>query len=142
MAEYPANSPWTGYGRLKSLKLGGIKDLRRLTIRPVFLTLSDLAFEFLPILTITSASLSEFMLELGRIHPSFYEICWGRWGNIDRFLYEQFARHGDFKLIIRTGNVYALDASRSHASEGFPLLASRGCIHFETSHLMDTNYRR
>ena len=79
MAEYPANSPWTGYGRLKSLKLGGIKDLRRLTIRPVFLTLSDLAFEFLPILTITSASLSEFVLELGRIRPSFYEICWGRW---------------------------------------------------------------
>ncbi|KAF9781818.1 hypothetical protein BJ322DRAFT_1078578 [Thelephora terrestris] len=130
-----------GYQLLKTLKLKEIKDLRRLTIRPVYLTYSDLAFDFPPILTITSTTLSELVLELGRLRPSLYEICWGRWGKTDRFLYQRFAKQGEFRLIIRAGNIYALDAFQRHAKEGFPLLASRGCIYFETSPSIDNYWR-
>lgn len=123
---------------MKDLQLNGITALRRLTFRVVFTTASDVfAFNVLPILTITSPVFSELVLELGRLLFYFYAMYWGYWGEIDEFLDERYAKHGNFRLIIRTGNLDAPSAFQRDAKEGFPLLASRGCIHFESSHTMD-----
>ena len=66
---------------------------------------------------------------------------WGNWREIDKFFYEQFATHGDFTLIIKTGKLCEPDTFQRHAKESFPLLASRECIHFETSDLVDEYLR-
>ena len=74
---------------------------------------------------------------MGGTCPYSNDMSWGHWAEVDEFLHERFAKHGDFRLIIKTGSRYALDAFQRHAKEGFPLLASKGCIHFETSQLID-----
>ena len=125
------------YEQLRFLKLTELKDLRRLTVCPVVLTFPNIAFEFLPILTITSPTFCELVLVVGGFCSYSNEMSWGRWAKVDGFLHERFAKHGDFRLIIRTGNRYPLGAFQRHAKEGFPLLASGGCIHFDTSPLID-----
>jgi hypothetical protein len=45
--------------------------------------------------------------------------------------------HGDFRLVIKAGNLDGLCAFQTHVEEGFPLLASIRCIHFETFSLVD-----
>ena len=123
---------------MKDLQLNGITALRQLTFRVVFTTASDVfAFNVLPILTITSPVFRELVLELGRLLFYFYAMYWGYWGEIDKFLDERYAKNGNFRLIIRTGNLDAPSAFQTSAKEGFPLLASRGCIHFESSHMID-----
>ena len=116
---------------VRNLQLTEISDLRRLIIRPEFFVLSDITFEFPMVLTITYTALSEFVIVLGRFHDRLESMDWSRWDEIDRFLRERFAKRGDFKLIIKAGNLHVLDSYRRHVQEGFPLLASRGCIHFE-----------
>jgi len=125
------------YEQLRFLKLTALKDLRQLIVCPVILTFPNIPFEFLPILTITSPTFCELVLVVGRFSSYSNEMSWGRWAKVDGFLHERFAEYGDFRLIIRTGSRYALGAFQRHAKEGFPLLASRGCVHFETSHLID-----
>jgi hypothetical protein len=124
--------PITGCTALRYIKLVGIKDLRRLTMHPRILTSSDIAFEFLPIYTITSTTLRELVLVVCRHCFCFDGLYWSRWTDIDGFLYERFAEHGDFRLVIKAGNLDGLCAFQRHVEEGFPQLASIGCIRFET----------
>lgn len=104
----------------------------------VFTRMFNLAFMFLPILTVSSPFFCELVLELGGLPfqlggPS--REYRGRWEEIDRFLERRFAeRPGDFKLTIRTRNFLDWENFQIHAKETFPLLESRGCIRFETSH--------
>lgn len=103
----------------------------------VFTRVFNLSFVFLPILSISSPVFCEFVLELGGLPFQFggpYREGRNRWGGTDRFLEQGFARHGDFKLIIRTPKFRDLGDFQVHAKEAFPLLESRGCIHFEISH--------
>jgi hypothetical protein len=89
------------------------------------------------LLTITSPSFCELVLELGgynpcRMHPPRNYL--GFWEETDRFLKEKFAEHGDFRLIIRTGKPSnARELFERHIGETFPLLSSRGCVRLEYS---------
>ena len=129
------NFPPTEDEELGSFYLSQLGDLRRLTIRPILATFVDLAPEFPLLLTITSPVFCELVLVVGKFPPRFNGVRWDLWESIDKFLYERFAKRGGFRLIIRTGECYVQGNFQRHAMEGFPLLASRRCIHFETYHL-------
>ena len=122
---------------MKDIELAELTVLRRLTFRPALVTGSDTVLEFLPIMTIRSPFFCEFVLEMGTIPPYLRRAYWRRWREIDEFLDGQFAMHGDFRFVIRTGTLDAPSIFRGFARQGLPLLASRGCVHFETSSLID-----
>ena len=87
--------------------------------------------------TITSPLFCEFVFELPRFCRSDLPY-WGDWGEIDRFFEERFATRGPFKLTIRTTNGHHDQGPlQKHAKEIFPLLESRGLIHFEAFHRFD-----
>ena len=139
MAERLVNPP-AGQEWLCPLKFTEAMGLCRLTIRVLFTRVADVTSGSFPISTITSPFFSEFVLELGGLssHPDgLSPEYWGRWESIDRFLNERFAKHGHFKLIIRTGECHDPETFQRHAKETFPLLASVGCIRFEVSHSVD-----
>ncbi|KAF9781828.1 hypothetical protein BJ322DRAFT_1078640 [Thelephora terrestris] len=123
----------SGSGGYQQLDLTRIEGLRRLAIRPVLHTAS----QFLPILTITSTVFCELVLALGRYRYPIDGTLWGHWTEIDKFLYERFAQHGPFRVVVKAGNLSVLGTFRRHADEAFPLLASRGYIHFEVCPLID-----
>ena len=54
---------------------------------------------------------------------------YGRWMEIDRRL----ARCGGVRLVVRTAGAHEDEAFRERTKEGFPLMAERGLISFETS---------
>lgn len=121
--------------QLRFLRFKEIATLRRLTLRTAFTPVSGLAFGFIPISTITSPVFRELVLELGDVSFRFdgpSMAYWGRWEEIDRLADERFAKHNDFKLVVRTGELGDKEAFQKHFKDNFPLLASRGCIHFET----------
>ena len=124
--------PPTGFYWVGFLKLAGLSVLRRLTFRSVLTIYTD-TLELLPIKTITSPVFSEFVLEFGGVSPPLEWNFWRRWRDIDRFL-ERFAKHENFKFIIRTVDLASPIVFQGLAVEALPLLASRGCIHFETSY--------
>ena len=133
----------TGGVELWGLGFTKLTALRRLTFR---MTLSQLHTylpdRFLQVLsTITSPVFREFVLEL-RTRPFYFD--WlpseerGRWEEVEKFFEEQLAVHEDFRFIIRTPGPPSWEVLRWEALQGyakvvFPLLASRGCIHFEVS---------
>jgi hypothetical protein len=121
----------------QQLDLTRIKGLRRLAIRPVLHSYPSTASQFLPILTITSTVFCELVLALGTNRHVIVWTLWRPCTEIDRFLYERFAKHEHFRLVVKAGNISVLGAFRRHATEVFPLLASRGYIHFEVCHLID-----
>ena len=87
--------------------------------------------------TITSPLFCEFVFELPHFCRSDLPY-WGDWGEIDRFFEERFATRGPFKLTIRTTNGHHDQGPlQKHAKEIFPLLESRGLIHFEAFHRFD-----
>lgn len=101
---------------------------------------SGLTFVSHLVSTITSPFFSELVLELAGPPSHFGGLSaeyLGRWVSTDAFLEEQFAKGGDFKLIVRTGELHDRNTFQKHAKDNFPLLASRGCIHFETSHCLE-----
>lgn len=111
--------------------------LRRLTFRVAFgryIHFSEHTLLLEALSTITSSTLSEFVLEARGRPPDFirpFSTHWQRWESIDAFLEERFAQRRDFKVIIKTGELkYDQEASRTSIRRGFPLLARRGCIHF------------
>lgn len=117
--------------------------LRRLTIRVLFTQVASIPFGPLPISTIASPVFSEFVLELGGLnsHPSWLPPeDWGSWEEIDEFLNGQFTNRGGFKLIIRTDELHDPTTFQRHATDAFPLLASRGCIRFETTPLIEKHW--
>jgi hypothetical protein len=114
---------------LASFNLKKLTVLRQLTLRVIFL--EEFTFSSIPllILSIPSPVFSVLVLELGRFHyPSRGHR--ERWSEIDRFLEQRYAKHGDFKLVIRCD----WDIYPTAVKETFPLLGSRGCIHFEIPH--------
>ena len=125
------------------LKLREMTVLHRLTLCTGFEKLSILSRDN-PLRGILSSIASpvfrEFVLELGR-SASFPERwstmmeIWGFWRYFDGFFEERFARHGDFRLIIRVSQPFDREDLRKQAEWGFPLLAGRGCIYLETSRL-------
>ena len=143
MARCLTNFPPTGHHELENLKFTQNTVLRRFILRMSFRQVSTFALEMLPrvISTITSPAFCEFVLELTRVpSPSYWEtsIYWGHWERIDRFLENQFSERGDFRLVIRTGELgYQETSFQARAKETFSLLASRGCIFFEISTLVD-----
>jgi hypothetical protein len=89
------------------------------------------------LLTITSPIFCELVVELRRLpyrlnKPSSEH--WGSWGKVDKFLEQRFADRADFKVIFRTDRSVDSRVFQRHAKESFSRLASRECIHFETSH--------
>ena len=85
--------------------------------------------------TVTSPTLSEVVLELGRAPSEFsqpHPHLWGNWDEIDK-LFEGFLdwRPG-FKLVIRTGTgLCKRDEFEAQARERFPIMAMRSRIQFE-----------
>ena len=94
------------------------------------------AFWFIPISTITSPVFREFVLDLGEI-PSRFDgtspVCWGRWGETDRLVAQRVVKDSDFRFTIRTAKLRHWETFQRHAKKTFPLVASSGRIHFETS---------
>lgn len=126
-----------GYMRLRYLTFKELTRLRRLTLRTFYTPASGLAFGFLSVSTITSPLFHEFVLELNALSSRFdgpSPAYWGRWEEIDRLFEERFGQHGGFRLVIRTAELRDQDAFQRHAEGSFPLLAARGCIHFEKTH--------
>lgn len=114
--------------------------LRRLIIRVLFTRVSGITFGSLPISTIASPAFSEFVLELGGLSSHLNGLppeYWGPWASIDGFLKERFANRGEFKLIIRTGKLADPETFQKHTKKKFQSLASRGCIHFEMTPLIE-----
>ena len=111
-----------------------IPVLRRLTFRTTFHHLAVLSYSHSLLSTIVSPVFCELVLE---IHgsPSRFEpwrlASWDAWGQ-SGYLIEGFARNGDFKLIVRASELSDREELRRQAERAFPLLASRGCIYFET----------
>ena len=137
MTECITDFPPIGYLELRYLTFREITALRRLTLRTASTPASGLAFGFLPISTITSPVFRELVLELDGLSSRFdgpSPAYWGRWEEIDRLVEQRFAKHGDFRLVIRTGELSDQETFQRHTKENFPLLAGRGCIHFETSY--------
>jgi hypothetical protein len=132
--------PVIGYMQLRYLTFAEVAVLRRLTLRTSYTPVYGLAFGFLSISTITSPVFREIVLEVGGT-PSRFDgpspAYWGRWEEFDRMIEQRFAKNGDFRLIIRTGELQNREAFKEHAKGTFPLLASKGCIHFETSHSIE-----
>lgn len=135
-----------GHAELRDIRFTAIAILHRFTLRFVFPNIAFFLLNLLPraISTITSPVFCEFALELGGL-PSHFNLSpsehWGDWGEIDKLLEEQFARLGNFRLVIRTGKLYDRETFQRHAKVIFPLLTSRGCIHFETSPSVDKFWR-
>ena len=128
------------HAELQYLNLTEMAVLHRLTFRTTF---DQVFFLDRPLVlgvlsTITSPAFHEFVLELGRSisHSEGWSMTsWGLWRDFDDFFEERFAKHGDFRLIIRTSEPSDREDLRRQASEwGFPLLAGRGCIYFEESY--------
>ena len=134
--------PLTGAMELQYLEFTETTVLRRLTLRMGSPQAFDFALDVFvgALSTITSPIFCELVLELdGRSCRSnrSYPGLWHCWGEIDKFLEERFAEQGDFRVVIRTGKLYNRGAFQAHVKEGFPFLAKRGQIGFETSHLIE-----
>ena len=118
--------------------------LHQLTLRVAFPNLLLLPPELEVLSTVSPPTFREFVLELGKL-PSHFSCPswqhWGDWDDIDKLFAERFAEREDFRLVIRTGKLYDRETLQRHAKERFPLLAERGCIRFETSHLVDQYWR-
>lgn len=86
--------------------------------------------------TITSPAFCELVFELSSGLSRLSEPPLqnrGRWGEVDRLLEERFSNRGDFRFIIRTGQLRNHARFQRYAAKNFPLLLRRGCVHFETS---------
>lgn len=131
----------TGRDELLGLRFTQLTAIRRLTFRVAFCwpgTFSEHALLLGALRTITSPILREFVLEGQNRAPGSFmlpSVRWRDWRTIDEFLEQRLAKHNYFKVIIRMGELYDRETLQVHAREGFPLLTSRGCVHFETSHL-------
>lgn len=131
-----------GFVDLRYLNFTQLTLLRVLTFRVVLPQGSILRHGPLlrAVSTIASPVFRELVLELGGLpshtnrSPSNY---WGQWAETDRFLEERYAGCGDFKLVLRTGKLRDRETFQAHTEETFPLLAKRGCIHFETSEFVE-----
>ena len=134
--EYSTNFIPAGDSELRSLTLAGVTVLRRLTFRMTFPQgfFFDRALFRETLSTITSPVFREFAVELREPpSPRLALEYLSRWEEIDKLLEEQFAKHGNFKVIIRMGNPCDQEFFRRHAKEGFPFLARRGCVGFDVS---------
>ena len=92
------------------------------------------------LLSDTSLSLSEFVLELSGLPSELTQpsrMLWGNWDDIDK-MFEKFLRsRPEFKVVIRTGRLYNRDKFQAQAKERFPLMARRGRLQFETCLVVD-----
>jgi hypothetical protein len=122
----------TGHYQLEELRLVELTVLRRLTLRMTFTQVST----FIPntlqtALAITPPLFRKLVLEIdGLPCPSEH---WGHWGGTDYFLERRFAKHGDFRLIVRTSVLDDPETFQEHVKGAFPLLTRRGCVHFVMS---------
>jgi hypothetical protein len=137
-----ANFLPAGEIHLEGLGLAKIRGLRRLALRTALCRVFVLELDVLigVLSTISSPTFCEFVLELILFPAHFDETSsenWGRWEKVDEFLHGRFAQRGDFKVIIRTGEIHDWETFQRHMKEGFPLSARRGCIHFETSRSLE-----
>ena len=128
----------TGPMELCSLEFTEIAVLRRLTLRKVYPQALEVFVGALS--TITSPIFCELVLELdGRSCRSnrTYPKLWLCWKKIDKFLEGRFAEQGDFRVVIRTGEIYNWEPFRAHMEKAFPFLAKRGQVGFETSRALN-----
>ena len=128
----------TGPMELCSLEFTEITVLRRLTLRMVSPQALDVFVGALS--TITSPVFRELVHEVnGRSCRSSrtYPELWLCWKKIDKFLEGRFAEQGDFRVVIRTGELYNREPFRAHMKKAFPFLAKRGQVGFEASRALD-----
>lgn len=126
----------TGCGGLLGLELANLSILRRLTLRvlPGPRAPFSAHTHFLRLLsTVASPVFREFVFEPHDRNSSESALMyWHPWKGVDELLEERFSREGDFRVVIRTGGlIYDQRTLQLVATEGFPLLAGRGCVHFE-----------
>ena len=106
-----ANLSPPGHGELEDLQFTQNAVLRQFILRMSFRQVPTFALDMLlrAIPTITSPVFCEFVLELTRVPPRFpwapWMLDWGRWERIDRRLGRRFSGRGDFRLVIRTGEL-------------------------------------
>lgn len=128
-----------------------LSTLRRLTLRMVFPHVNFRCVQYFlsaTISTIASPVFREFVLEFAG-PSSLYDclstrncwVCWAEcdWNEIDKLLTVKFAELEGFRMVIRTEGLQNPEHFREHAETPFRLLASRGCIRFETPILQITD---
>lgn len=127
-----------GRGGLLGLGFENLAVLRRLTLRvsfDLYPPFSDHTLLLRLLSTITSPVFREFVFEPhDRNFYSFESALkyWHPWKTVDELFEERFSREGNFRVIIRTGDLpYDQETLQMLATEGFPLSTGRGCIHFE-----------
>ena len=87
-----------------------------------------------------SLDLSEFVIELGIPPSKVIQLSlspWASWDKIDQLFGCFLSWCPNFKLVIRAGRLYNCDEFRAKAKEGFPLMARRDRIQFETSYAVE-----
>lgn len=128
----------TGRDSLLGLGFANLAILRRLTLH--ILPNSYISFSERTLLlglpsTIAPSVFREFVFE--PCDPIFRSseatlMYWKRWKAIDGLLEERFSGEGDFRVIIRGGNLpYDQETLQILVAGGFPPLTEKGCIHFE-----------
>ena len=131
-------SPPAGNFNLADLELTVIKMLRRLTLRVAFFQLAIFDQDALRTIlsSITSPTFCELVLEIGRLPSRFRSPPprhMGNWEDTDQFLEDRFSKCGKFRLIIQTSELDDGEQFQQRTKETFSSLASKGCIHSETS---------
>ena len=129
-----ADPPTTGGREFQRLGFTENAVLRRLTLRIPFpdVLVSPPSPLLSALSTITSPAFCEFVLELPPQVNRLGSNDWDDWKEVDHYFEERFSTHKDFRVIIRTGKFHDQETFQMHTKEIFPLLASRGFIHFET----------
>ena len=122
---------------LENLHFRENRSLRSITLCAPFPDFSGLAVSSLwtSISTITSLAFCEFVLGLGGtpFGPSQSSLnLWGNWDETDKLLLFFLDRHPDFTLVIKTDSLLNSDRFKAQVREGFPSMAGRDRIRFET----------
>ena len=108
--------------------------IRRLTFRATLNPIVLLGYTHSLLITITSPVFCELVLEICGSAPPLEPwrlVSWDGRGK-SGYVFEEFSRNGDFRLIIRTSELSDREDLQRQAERAFPLLASRGCIYLET----------
>ena len=138
----PRQNNWLTFlspGQLMLLDFTKLTILRRFTLRvpPAPSSTSYVSTLLSALSTIVSPAFRELVFELSHYSSPFSGLSpedQDQWRGVDNLLEERFAERGDFRVVVRSSERCDSLTFEGFARDNFPLMANRGCIHFETSH--------